>query len=64
MSDAWQVAPGGLTAMRTDFCGGLRSADIGRSVALTGWVGRRREHGEHLAYVDLAYFRGDPALAE
>ncbi len=39
--------------MRTDHCGTLRAADIGRRVAVCGWVARRREHGEHLAFVDL-----------
>ena len=39
--------------MRTDHCGTLRAADIGRRVALCGWVARRREHGEHLAFLDL-----------
>lgn len=39
--------------MRTDFCGQLRSGDAGRTVALCGWVARRREHGEHLAFIDL-----------
>lgn len=41
------------TSMRTDRCGDLRVGDDGRSVALCGWVARRREHGEHLAFVDL-----------
>ncbi len=40
-------------SMRTDYCGRLTGADIGRSVALCGWVARRREHGEHLAFIDL-----------
>src|SRR3954453_9401255 len=39
--------------MRTNYCGELRAADAGREVALCGWVARRREHGEHLAFVDL-----------
>jgi len=39
--------------MRTDMCGELSVDDVGRSVALCGWVARRREHGEHLAFVDL-----------
>ncbi|MGY6502315.1 MAG: aspartate--tRNA ligase [Acidimicrobiales bacterium] len=34
-------------------CGTLSAADVGRTVALCGWVARRREHGEHLAFVDL-----------
>ncbi len=39
--------------MRTDYCGRLGRADIGRDVTVCGWVSRRREHGEHLAFVDL-----------
>ena len=39
--------------MRTDRCGDLGRDDAGREVALCGWVARRREHGEHLAFVDL-----------
>ena len=41
------------TALRTHLCGVLRPADAGRTVTVCGWVGRRREHGEHLAFVDL-----------
>ncbi len=40
-------------AMRTDMCGDLRATDIGRTVAVCGWVARRREHGEHLAFIDV-----------
>jgi aspartyl-tRNA synthetase len=39
--------------LRTDYCGAVTSEDIGRIVTLCGWVARRREHGEHLAFVDL-----------
>jgi aspartyl-tRNA synthetase len=41
------------TALRTHLCGVLRPADVGAPVRLCGWVARRREHGEHLAFVDL-----------
>ena len=41
------------TAMRTDLCGRLGPDDVGRAVTVCGWVDRRREHSEHLAFVDL-----------
>ncbi len=41
------------TSMRTRLCGTLRRDDVGSSVTLCGWVARRREHGEHLAFLDL-----------
>ncbi len=41
------------TAMRTDLCGRLGRDDAGRMVTVCGWVDRRREHSEHLAFVDL-----------
>ena len=44
---------GDATALRTDLCGRLRLADAGRTVTVCGWVDRRREHSEHLAFVDL-----------
>ncbi|MHB1924118.1 MAG: aspartate--tRNA ligase, partial [Acidimicrobiales bacterium] len=39
--------------MRTNYCGALRAEHIGQSVSVCGWVARRREHGEHLAFIDL-----------
>lgn len=44
--------------MRTDHCGTLRASDVGREVSVCGWVGRRREHGEHLAFIDLRDYTG------
>jgi len=41
------------TAMRTHMCGELDIASVGQTVSLCGWVARRREHGEHLAFVDI-----------
>ena len=38
---------------RTDYCARLGRDDIGRTVTVCGWVSKRREHGEHLAFVDL-----------
>jgi aspartyl-tRNA synthetase len=39
--------------MRTRLCGTLRLDDAGSTVTVCGWVAKRREHGEHLAFVDL-----------
>ena len=39
--------------MRTDYCGRLSVDDVGRTVTVCGWVSKRREHGEFLAFVDL-----------
>ena len=41
------------TGMRTHMCAELTAADEGEHVRLCGWVASRREHGEHLAFIDL-----------
>ena len=58
--------------MRTDYCAQLTAADVGRTVALAGWVNRRRDFGG-ITFVDLRdrsgvmqlFFPGDASdLAE
>ncbi len=39
--------------MRTRLCGTLGPADVGSEVTVCGWVAKRREHGEHLAFIDV-----------
>ena len=39
--------------MRSHLCGALRATDVGSRVTVCGWVAKRREHGEHLAFIDL-----------
>jgi aspartyl-tRNA synthetase len=41
-----------MHAYRTHTCGALRSADAGKTVRVSGWVHRKRDHG-NLLFVDL-----------
>jgi len=46
------VTTKGFTVLRTHLAGNLRAADAGSTVTLSGWVGRRRDHGG-VAFIDL-----------
>lgn len=39
--------------LRTHYNGELRVDHVDQEVAVVGWVAKRRDHGEHLAFVDL-----------
>ncbi len=43
----------GAQGLRTRYCGEIGLADEGRQVSVCGWLDRRREHGEHLVFLDL-----------
>ena len=46
------------TSLRTHLCANLRASDVGSTVTVCGWVARRREHGEHLAFLDVRDYSG------
>lgn len=52
------TSPSYVTALRTHRCGDVREALVGSTVTLCGWIARRREHGEHLAFLDLRDYSG------
>lgn len=41
------------TSLRTMMCGEVRPSHVGQTVSLCGWVAKRREHGDKLAFVDV-----------
>jgi aspartyl-tRNA synthetase len=41
------------TSMRDLLCGSVDLTMVGERISVCGWVAKRREHGEHLAFLDL-----------
>jgi aspartyl-tRNA synthetase len=41
------------TSLRDLLCASLDETHIGRELSVCGWVAKRREHGEHLAFLDI-----------
>jgi aspartyl-tRNA synthetase len=41
------------TSLRDLLCGSVSTSLVGHTVSVCGWVAKRREHGEHLAFLDV-----------
>ncbi|MHB8378948.1 MAG: aspartate--tRNA ligase [Acidimicrobiales bacterium] len=41
------------TSLRDLLCGSVNEQHVGERVSVCGWVAKRREHGDHLAFLDL-----------
>ena len=41
------------TSMRDLLCASIDETNVGQRVSVCGWVAKRREHGEHLAFLDI-----------
>jgi aspartyl-tRNA synthetase len=41
------------TSLRDLMCASVNESHVGTSVTVCGWVAKRREHGEHLAFIDI-----------
>ncbi len=41
------------TALRDLLCGSVSEDHVGERLSVCGWVAKRREHGEHLAFLDI-----------
>jgi len=41
------------TSLRDLLCGSVNESLVGQRLSVCGWVAKRREHGEHLAFLDV-----------
>ena len=41
------------TSLRDLLCASVNESHVGERVSVCGWVAKRREHGEHLAFLDI-----------
>jgi len=41
------------TSLRDCLCGSVNPSQVGQRITVCGWVAKRREHGEHLAFLDV-----------
>jgi len=41
------------TSLRDSLCASVSVAHVGQRLTVCGWVAKRREHGEHLAFIDI-----------
>jgi len=41
------------TSLRDLLCGSVNENHVGERISVCGWVAKRREHGEHLAFLDV-----------
>jgi aspartyl-tRNA synthetase len=41
------------TSLRDLLCGSINENHVGERLSVCGWVAKRREHGEHLAFLDI-----------
>jgi len=41
------------TSLRDLLCASVNEDHVGERVSVCGWVAKRREHGEHLAFLDI-----------
>jgi aspartyl-tRNA synthetase len=46
------------TSLRDLLCASIDESHVGQRLSVCGWVAKRREHGEHLAFLDIRDYSG------